>query len=159
MVIWGDQSMKTETFGPVSPSERYTTLDLVRGLALFGVLLINLLYFFRLSLFDHVFRFHSHDGLINHAIDLLAAEFVEFKAFDLFSLTFGISLAVQAERAMLRSRLPELFLVRRFLILLAFGICHMVLISNVDILSLYSVCGITLVQNSISKTCRASNTQ
>ena len=47
---------------PVQGSERYTTLDLVRGFALFGVLLVNLLHFFRVSLFDHFFRFHTHAG-------------------------------------------------------------------------------------------------
>src|SRR6266566_1841925 len=84
---------------PVGVAERYTTLDLLRGFALFGVLLVNLLYFFRIHLFDHILNFHSHAGWANHAIDLLVAEFVEFKAFDLFTLTFGIGVAIQAERA------------------------------------------------------------
>ena len=130
---------------PVAVSERYTALDLLRGFALFGVLLVNLLYFFRLSLFDHIFHFHSHSGWVNHAIDLVVAELVEFKAFDLFSLTFGIGVAVQAERAALRGVPVELFLVRRFLILFAFGACHMVLVSNVDILTLYAVCGLLVI--------------
>ena len=133
------------SLSPIQSSERYTTLDLARGFALFGVLLINLLYFFRLSLFDHFFQFHSHPGRLNHAIDLFAAEFLEFKAFDLFSLTFGIGVAVQAERALLRGVTIELFLVRRFLFLLAFGALHMVLVSNVDILCLYALCGLLLI--------------
>src|SRR6185369_12307821 len=44
----GDESANWK---PVELSERYTILDLLRGIALFGVLLVNLLYFFRLSLF------------------------------------------------------------------------------------------------------------
>ena len=47
----GDESANWK---PVDVSERYTILDLLRGIALFGVLLFNLLYFFRLSLFDHI---------------------------------------------------------------------------------------------------------
>ena len=130
---------------PVQSSERYTTLDLLRGCALFGVLLVNLLDFFRLSLFQHILTFHSHAGWANRAIDLIVAELLEFKAFSLFSLTFGIGVAVQAERAALRGVLVEVFLLRRFLILLAVGLCHLVLVSNVDILTLYAVCGLLMI--------------
>ena len=52
----------SKTWRPVEASERYAALDLLRGFALFGVLLINLLYFFRVSLFDHILHFHSHAG-------------------------------------------------------------------------------------------------
>jgi uncharacterized protein len=130
---------------PVDVSERYNILDLLRGIALFGVLLFNLLYFFRLSLFDHILNFHSHAGWANHAVDLLVTEFVEFKAFDLFSLTFGIGIAVQAERAGRRGVGVEAFLMRRFLILFGFGVCHMLLVSNVDILCLYAACGLLVI--------------
>jgi uncharacterized protein len=130
---------------PVRVSERYTALDLVRGFALFGVLLVNLLYFFRLSLFQHILVFHSHAGWANRAVDVLVAELLEFKAFDLFSLTFGIGVAVQAERAKARGAEVEVFLLRRFLILLVFGACHLLLVSNVDILTLYAVCGLVMI--------------
>ena len=130
---------------PVAAAERYSSLDLVRGFALFGVLLINLLYFFRVSLFSHILQFHSHGGWANRAVDLLAAEFIEFKAINLFSLTFGIGVAIQWERAKLRGGRAEVFLIRRFLILLAVGACHMVLVSNVDILMLYSLCGLLMI--------------
>ena len=72
----------------------------------------------------------------------MVAVFLEFKALYLFSLTFGIGVAVQAERAKLRDIHVEAFLVRRFLVLLAFGACHMLLVSKVDILALYAVCGL-----------------
>ena len=135
----------SKTWRPVEAAERYTALDLLRGFALFGVLLINLLYFFRVSLFDHILHFHSHAGRVNHAVDLLATVLVEFKAFDLFALTFGIGVAIQGERAGLRGLRVEAFLVRRFLVLLGFGACHMLLVSNVDILTLYAVCGLVSI--------------
>ena len=135
----------TQDLAPIAASERYAVLDLLRGFALFGVLLINLLYFFRVSLFGHMTQFHSHEGWANHAIDLVAARLVEFKSFDLFAFTFGIGVAVQWERAKVRGASVEAFLARRFAVLLAFGACHMVLISNVDILTLYAICGLCLV--------------
>ncbi|MEO8368280.1 MAG: DUF418 domain-containing protein [Candidatus Solibacter sp.] len=133
------------SLAPVDATERYAVLDLLRGFALFGVLLINLLYFFRVSLFAHMVQFHSHNGWANHAIDVLAVRLVEFKSFDLFAFTFGIGVAVQWERAKIRDARVEAFLARRFLILLAFGAVHMLLISNVDILMLYALCGLCLI--------------
>jgi uncharacterized membrane protein YeiB/mono/diheme cytochrome c family protein len=76
---------------------------------------------------------------------LLVKEFLEFKAFDLFSLSFGIGIAVQAERAAARGVSVPPFLLRRFLILLAFGAIHITLVSNVDILVLYAVCALILI--------------
>ena len=141
----GAASSTSTKWEPVRVSERYTVLDLLRGFALFGVLLVNLLYFFRVSLFQRILVFHTHPGWANRAVDLLVAELLEFKAFDLFTLTFGIGVAIQAERAKLRGVAVEVFLMRRFLIFLAFGACHMLLVSNVDILCLYAVCGLVTI--------------
>lgn len=129
----------SERWHPVEASERYAVLDLIRGAALFGVLLVNLLFFFRVSLFAYMLE--ERTGLI----DRFVAEAIEFKAFDLFSLSFGIGVAIQAERAAKRGASAPAFLARRFLILLAFGAVHMTLVSNVDILCLYAVCGLALI--------------
>jgi uncharacterized protein len=130
---------------PVDGAARYAVLDLVRGFALFGVLIVNLLDFFRVSLFDHMLHEHSHAGWANYTIDRFVAQWFEFKAFDLFSLTFGIGVAVQAERAQARGVNAAAFLARRFAILLVFGLLHMTLVSNVDILTLYALCGLALI--------------
>jgi len=135
----------TQAFTPVEASERYETLDLIRGVALFGVLMVNLLYFFRISLFARVVQFHSDPGIWNLAIDLLVSGVLEFKAFDLFSLTFGVGVAIQAERGKSRNARVEIFLLRRLLILLVVGAAHMILISNVDILTLYALCGLVMI--------------
>jgi uncharacterized protein len=134
-----------QRFQPVEGSARYAVLDLARGFALFGVLIVNLLYFFRVSLFGHMLNEHSHAGWANHAVDDFVSQWIEFKAFDLFSLTFGIGVAVQVERARARGLNAAPFLARRFAILLVFGLAHMTLIANVDILSLYAVCGLLLI--------------
>jgi hypothetical protein len=47
---------------PTTPDERYVTLDVLRGLALFGVLLINLHTLFRVSLLEHILHFHTDPG-------------------------------------------------------------------------------------------------
>jgi len=132
---------KDADWRPIQASERFTVLDFIRGVALFGVLIVNLLYFFRISLFAHIVEPKQDRDWI----DLFVSRFIEFKAFALFSFVFGISVAVQTERARARGVNPEKFLARRFLILLLFGAIHLVFISNVDILTLYAVCGMLLI--------------
>lgn len=137
--------MRTDEWGPLQASGRYQTLDLLRGFALFGVLMVNLLTFFRVSLFENIVNPHTHPGWANYAVDDVMAAVLEFKAFELFSLTFGIGVAVQAERARQRGVNAEAFLARRFLILFVFGVAHLVLVSNVDILTMYALCGLVLI--------------
>jgi uncharacterized protein len=130
---------------PVAATERIVALDLLRGAALLGVLLINLDSGFRGSLFAHILKFHTHPGWANRATDLLLAWVFEFKAFTLFSFLFGVGVGVQVERAAKRERSAPRFLARRFAVLLAIGLCHMLLIWNGDILTLYAVCGMLLI--------------
>jgi uncharacterized protein len=130
---------------PVAPEERYAVLDALRGLSLLGVALVNLLSDFRVSLAEHILTFHTHPGAVDRAADVLVAALVEFKAFALFSLLFGVGLAVFADRAAARGVTGARFLVRRLLVLLAFGLCHLLLVWNGDILTLYAVCGLLLV--------------
>ncbi len=131
-------------WSPIQPSERIVTLDAVRGIALLGVLLVNAQTGFRLSLFEHILKFHSHRDFANRLVDVLIAGLVEFKAIALFTLMFGMGIAVQAERAATRSLHSTRFLARRFVVLLAIGIVHMFLIWNGDILVLYAICGLLI---------------
>jgi uncharacterized protein len=130
---------------PVFPKDRNVALDALRGAALFGVLMVNLLFGFRLSLFESIFKFHTHPGWANHTVDILTAWLFEFKAFTLFSFLFGVGVGVQAERAAAHKNSALGFFVRRFAALLAIGLCHMFLIWNGDILTLYAVCGLLLI--------------
>jgi uncharacterized protein len=69
---------------------------------------------------------------------------VEFKAFSLFAFLFGVGLAIQFER--LAGRGDRLvLLVRRLLALLAFGVIHLVLIWNGDILTEYALAGFVVL--------------
>jgi uncharacterized protein len=54
-------------------ADRVLMLEAVRGAALLGVLLVNLLAGFRVSLFAHMLTLHTHAGWTNRAADLLLA--------------------------------------------------------------------------------------
>jgi len=125
---------------PVPPKTRLASVDCLRGLALFGVLAINLETEFRVSIFAQFLPHapqHGWNGLIDSALRLLAAG----KAFALFSFLFGAGLAIQHERLAASGRRVVL-LVRRLLALLAFGLIHLLFIWNGDILTEYALAGL-----------------
>ena len=82
---------------PLPFADRNTGWDVLRGAALLGVLMINLLYSFRVSLFDSILNFHTHPGWANHAVDILVAWLFEFKALTLLSFLFGAGIGAQAQ--------------------------------------------------------------
>ena len=136
--------MATTVLGaePIAPNERVTQIDFIRGFALGGVLLVNLLGGFRIPLSAHILGRDEPLGPGGALVAGLLRSLIEFKVFMLFSFLFGVGVAMQAGRA---SNQPcSWFLVRRFGVLLAIGIIHMVIIWNGDILALYAICSLML---------------
>jgi uncharacterized protein len=130
----------TRVSQPTAPKDRVGSIDALRGLALFGVLAINLETEFRISIFRQLLRFPP-DPAWNGVIDTALALFVDLKAFALFSLLFGVGLAIQFDRLATSPRRTSL-LVRRLLVLLLFGLIHLTLIWNGDILTEYALAGL-----------------
>jgi uncharacterized protein len=126
--------------GPVGPSERIDAIDALRGVALFGVLAINLVTEFRVSIFEQFLGPVRPVSPIDRAVESFLMVAVDMKAFALFSLLFGVGLAIQFERLAANPNRIRL-LVRRLVILLAIGLLHLVLIWNGDILTEYALAG------------------
>jgi uncharacterized protein len=76
------------------------------------------------------------DAFVSYALDM--------KAFALFSLLFGIGLAIQFDRLARRER-PLYWLRRRLLVLLGFGLFHLLFIWNGDILTEYALAGLLVL--------------
>ncbi len=137
--------MSEQLVNPLPPSERIEPLDILRGLALFGVMAVNLVYGFRVS----PFRIYTLEPLpdplpasfFDQTLDGLLQLFIAGKAVTIFSLLFGVGLAIQAER-LRRTGRPVALLLRRLLMLLAIGLAHLLLIWNGDILTLYALAGL-----------------
>ena len=128
---------------PVPPAKRIDSIDALRGLALFGVLAINLETEFRVSIFQQFLRRSADQGL-DRWVGAFLEIFVDLKAFAVFSLLFGIGLAIQYERLDGDPRRLVL-LVRRLLALMVFGLIHLFLIWNGDILAEYAVAGLIVL--------------
>jgi uncharacterized protein len=125
---------------PTSSAERIDAIDVLRGIALFGVMAINLVMEFRVSIFDQFLGPRMLASPIDRAIEAILAQAVELKAFALFSLLFGAGLAIQFDRLATSERRTAL-LVRRLAVLLVFGVIHLCLIWNGDILTEYAIAG------------------
>lgn len=128
---------------PINPSERIDAIDVLRGLALFGVLVVNLVTEFRVSIFEQFLPSSGAQSPLDNAVSVILKVAVESKAFALFSLLFGVGLAIQYER--LEPNRRTILLLRRLAVLLAIGLVHLFLVSNGDILTEYAVAGFVVL--------------
>jgi uncharacterized protein len=134
----------TARAAPLGPGERIEAIDAVRGLALFGVLIINVVTEFRVSIFEQ-FLVHPPARAVSDAtLHALLMVVLSQKALSLFSLLFGLGLAIQFDR--LRENPHRLtLLLRRLAALLGIGLVHLFLIWNGDILVEYAVAGLIVL--------------
>lgn len=129
---------------PVDPAQRIEAVDVLRGLALFGVIAINAVFEFRVSIFEQFLPDTGKAPFIDRALKDVLAAAVELKAFALFSLLFGAGLAIQFDRLANHPRRVAL-LVRRLMVLLLIGAVHLVLVWNGDILVEYAIAGLIVL--------------
>ena len=122
-------------------SRRLHSIDILRGLALFGVLTVNLVTGFRVSIFAQFLPSPAEAGVADRAVLWFVHYGLELKAFALFSFLFGVGLAMQFDRLSAAGR-PLYWLTRRLLALLVFGLIHLLLIWNGDILTEYALAGL-----------------
>ncbi|SFP27598.1 uncharacterized protein SAMN05216330_106240 [Bradyrhizobium sp. Ghvi] len=125
---------------PIPSAERIDAVDVLRGIALFGVMAINLVMEFRVSIFEQFLAPETLASPIDRAVETVLTQAIELKAFALFSLLFGAGLAIQFDR-LAHSERRTMLLVRRLAVLLGFGIVHLCLIWNGDILTEYALAG------------------
>lgn len=133
--------MPTPASGPAS--HRLPELDAVRGLALLGILLMNMEAFngpLPLSMTGIDPRWQGTDYLV----DALVYVLVQGKFFPLFSLLFGIGYALMARRAAAAGQAIAPLHLRRMLALLVIGLLHALLLWSGDILLVYALLGLLL---------------
>lgn len=129
--------------GPVSTGERSGTLDVLRGFAMLGILLVNL----------ELFRGGYYSRLAGDVSGSTADRVVEGATFWLaqskfisaFAFLFGVGAAIQLRRAAARGESATGRLVRRYLVLLAIGLVHSTLVWHGDILFVYALLGLGLL--------------
>ena len=123
--------------------ERMQILDVLRGFALAGILIINAMSILAVKGSTPAFTIDipSIDRLLQDAILF----FVESKFFTLFSLLFGIGFAIQIQSAERQSTAFIPRISRRMIGLLVFGLLHIALLWDGDILVIYAITGSILI--------------
>jgi uncharacterized protein len=126
--------MSSSQLTPVAAAERVELIDILRGFALLGILLVN---------------FWGDSGEGARAIDQVVSEILSTLVggsfYPLFSFLFGLGFAVQLLRARERGATVIPVYVRRLLALFLIGAFHAIVIWDGDILRAYSVLGLALV--------------
>jgi len=130
--------------GPTSAGERVETIDVLRGLALFGILAANIRGFAGppAAYFTPAVYWSSLPDRIAQA---LIDTFIQGKFITIFGVLFGAGFAAQLARAEGRGTRFERLYARRLLALVAFGLVHGLLIWFGDILFVYGWTGFLLL--------------
>lgn len=130
--------------GGTRRAERIEILDALRGLALFGILLANILYWSGWGLMTDAQRM-ALGGPDNVAWQYRFHHLlVDGKFYTIFSLLFGAGFALQIARLSARGEEGLRLYRRRVLVLLGIGLVHSWLIWDGDILTLYALLGLLL---------------
>lgn len=130
--------------GPVRETARITSLDLIRGVAVLGILLMNAVSF---KLDDAAYFNLSADGSNNWldwAVGVFGEIFVDQKFMGLFSLLFGASMILFIDRAAARGARAVLLNMWRNALLLLIGILHLAVWDG-DVLTVYAVSSVFLL--------------
>lgn len=128
-----------------STTNRVVGIDVARGFALLGILLVNAQFFGQP--FGKVIQFPvpKDEGWLGQFAFWFTDIFCGGKFYPLFSILFGAGLAMMFESAKLRGSSFEWSYVRRMGLLAGFGITHIIFLWYGDILLMYSLIGISMV--------------
>ncbi len=127
---------------PTAPGRRLVSIDILRGFALFGVLLVNMLLF---AYPGFLYPPLLAPGLsaLDRAAEWFIRVFAQASFYTIFAFLFGLGFALQMRR--LKERGGAVVYLRRLFVLFAFGALHSILLWTGDILMTYALVGFFLL--------------
>ena len=131
-----------DKIAPVGNRQRIEYLDVVRGIAILGILIANIAWF---SLYAIGLKGRFHFDAIDRIVVFLQYMFIEGKFYSIFSLLFGWGIAIQINKFGGNNAAASGFLLRRLFVLLVLGAIHMLFIWEGDIVFFYALVGFALV--------------
>lgn len=136
-------SMSESEIKPISLRERIKLIDVLRGLAICGILIGNMQWFSGYGMMPTSLA--EQGPISDHVTHFLVHFFIEGKFYSIFSFLFGFGFALQISRAEERGDTKASLFKRRLFWLLVIGLLHAYLLWPGDILSVYAVMGFILV--------------
>jgi uncharacterized protein len=120
---------------------RLVSLDVLRGIALLGILIMNIQSFAMISAaYLNPTAFGDLTGL-NKNIWIISHVLADQKFLSIFSMLFGAGIILFCNNVEERGYLPARFYYRRLFWLFTFGLIHGYLLWHGDILVAYAICG------------------
>src|SRR5271156_3141399 len=114
---------ESQRVGPVGLAERIQFIDVLRGMALFGILAANMRAFFApLDVYDHIGALFP--GRADAIAQWVILAFIQGKFISIFLFLFGMGFAIQMSRAEAKGARFMSFYPRRLLALALFGLVH-----------------------------------
>lgn len=129
---------KTVLSGPTDVRERHLILDVLRGVALFGIALANFPEFALWTFLSGSEQAAMPTAETDRIVRFLQYLLVDGKFYTIFSLLFGIGFSLILVRHGRR------LFIRRMLLLVGIGFLHLMFIWSGDILLLYAIGGLLL---------------
>ena len=126
---------------PLKAKKRIDLLDVFRGFAVLGIFVVNIVIMNSTFLNQDAFAKQWTSNL-DQISERILQLFFYTKFFPIFSLLFGLGIALQALRLQEKGILSFSFFVRRMLFLFMFGLLHIILLWSGDVLNLYAVLGL-----------------
>jgi len=139
----GDHLTTVNSITPMQAGERINEIDIVRGVALLGILMVNM-SFFKYPVFMERIPSNYPEG-----IEQLSAWFIHLfftgKFYAIFSFLFGLGFYIFMERTMSKGLDLKPLYRRRLAALMVFGLLHIVFFWSGDILFNYALVGFILL--------------
>jgi len=122
-------------------SDRIISLDVLRGIALLGILVMNIQSFSMASAaYLNPAAFGDLTG-INKTVWIISHFTADQKFLSIFSMLFGAGIVLFSANVESRGYLPARFYYKRLFWLFTFGLIHAYLFWHGDILVAYAICG------------------
>jgi len=133
--------MNENTFSPVPQKDRIVSIDLLRGVAVLGILIMNIQHFsMPAAAYINPTAYGDLAGL-NKWVWIISHMLASGKFMGIFSILFGAGILLFTQRAELKGLNSAALHYRRMGWLLLFGLMHAYLLWTGDILVSYSLCG------------------
>lgn len=129
---------------PLAPPDRIGLVDALRGVALLGILLVNVAWFAQPFMTEFLTNPPPQSG-IDTAAEFFVRLVAESKFYAMFSLLFGFGMAIQMSRAEARSISFVPLFFRRMFVLMLIAAAHVMLLWYGDILHAYALLGCVLL--------------
>ena len=129
---------------PTPAEERDPTLDVLRGFAVLGILLVNI-ELFRGGYYQRLAGDAYPMGWLDQAVTMGTLWLADGKFISPLAFLFGMGTGMQAVRATARGRRPMGMLARRYAILLLLGLGHLIFLWHGDVLTMCALVAFLLL--------------